>query len=63
MKYLAALSGLFLLFTLTTASAEDETQPGPRQSLNSIVAVVNDVIILSSELENATRSVVKQLEQ
>ena len=63
MKYLAALSGLFLLFTLTTASAEDETQPGPRQSLNSIVAVVNDDIILSSELENATRSVVKQLEE
>ena len=63
MKYLAALSGLFLLFTLTTASAEDETQPGPRQSLNSIVAVVNDDIILSSELENATGSVVKQLEE
>jgi len=63
MKYLAALSGLFLLFTLTTANAEDETQPGQRQSLNSIVAVVNDDIILSSELDNATRSVVKQLEE
>jgi peptidyl-prolyl cis-trans isomerase SurA len=63
MKYLAALSGLFLLFTLTIANAEDETQPGQRQSLNSIVAVVNDDIILSSELDNATRSVVKQLEE
>jgi peptidyl-prolyl cis-trans isomerase SurA len=63
MKYLAALSGLFLLFILTTASAEDEPQPGPRQSLNSIVAVVNDDIIMSSELDTATRSVVKQLDE
>jgi len=63
MKYLAALSGLFLLFTLTTAYAEDESQPGSRQSLNRIVAVVNDDIIMSSELDNATRSIVKQLEE
>ena len=63
MKYLAALSGLFLLFILTTAYAEDEPQPGPRQSLNSIVAVVNDDIIMSSELDTATRSVVKQLDE
>jgi peptidyl-prolyl cis-trans isomerase SurA len=63
MKYFAALSGLFLLFILTTAYAEDEPQPGPRQSLNSIVAVVNDDIIMSSELDTATRSVVKQLDE
>ena len=61
MKYLPALSGLFLLFTLTTAHAEDAPQPGPQHSLNSIVAIVNDDLILSSELDNATRAIVKQL--
>ncbi|MGB5177665.1 MAG: peptidylprolyl isomerase [Gammaproteobacteria bacterium] len=63
MKYLPALSGLLLLFTLATAYAEDESQPGPKQSINSIVAVVNDDIILSSELDKATRAIVKQLNE
>jgi peptidyl-prolyl cis-trans isomerase SurA len=63
MKYIAALSGLFLLFTLTTACAEDEAQPGPQHTLNSIVAIVNDDIILSSQLDTATRAIVKQLNE
>jgi len=63
MKYSPSLYGLLLLLTLTFAYAEDEPQPGPRQSLNSIVAVVNDDIIMSSELDTATRSVVKQLDE
>ena len=62
MKYYPALSGLLLLFTLTTANAEDEPQPGPRHTVNRIVAVVNDDIILSSELDNATRAIEKQLQ-
>ena len=63
MKYNSALSGLLLLFTLATAYAEDESQPGPKQSINSIVAVVNDDIILSSELDVATSAIVKQLNE
>jgi len=63
MKYYPALSGLLLLFTLTTANAEDEPQPGPRHTVNRIVAVVNDDIILSSELDNATRAIEKQLQE
>jgi peptidyl-prolyl cis-trans isomerase SurA len=61
MKYFPALAGLFLLFTLITACADDETGPGQKYPVNSIVAVVNDDIIMSSELENATRAIVKQL--
>lgn len=61
MKYFPALAGLFLLFTLITAYAEDETGPGQKYPVNSIVAVVNDDIIMSSELDNATRAIVKQL--
>jgi len=63
MKYLAALSGLLLLFAHATACAEDEAQTGQRYMLNSIVAVVNEDIILSSELDNATRAIVKQLNE
>lgn len=63
MKYSPALSGLLLLLTLTTAYPEDEPQPGTRHTLNSIVAVVNDDIILSSELENATRAIERQLNE
>lgn len=61
MKYFPALAGLFLLFTLITAYAEDETGPSQKYPVNSIVAVVNDDIIMSSELDNATRAIVKQL--
>ena len=63
MKYFPALSGLLLLVTLIIAHAEDEPQPAPRHTLNSIVAVVNDDIILSSELDNATRAIAKQLNE
>jgi peptidyl-prolyl cis-trans isomerase SurA len=63
MKYFSALAGLFLLFLLTTALAEDEPQSRPQYPLNRIVAVVNDDIIMSSELENATRAIVKQLNE
>ena len=71
MKYLAALSGLFLLFTLAITHAEDAPTPhtedaSPTRSqypLNSIVAVVNEDIILSSELESTSREIVKQLNE
>jgi len=52
-----------LLFVLATAGAEDEPLSGQRYTLNSIVAVVNEDIILSSELDNATRAIVKQLNE
>ncbi len=35
--------------------------PGHNTHVNRIVAVVNDDIIMSSELDNATRAIVKQL--
>ncbi len=63
MKYSPSLSGLLLLLTLTFAYAEDEPQPEQRHTINRIVAVVNDDIILSSELENATRAIEKQLNE
>ncbi len=63
MKYFPALSGLLLLFTLTTVYAEDEPKPGPQHSINRIVAIVNDDIILSSELDVATSAIVKQLNE
>ena len=63
MKYFSALSGLLLLFTLTTVYAEDEPKPGPQHSINKIVAIVNDDIILSSELDVATSAIVKQLNE
>lgn len=63
MKYFSALSGLLLLFTLTTVYAEDEPKPGPQHSINRIVAIVNDDIILSSELDVATSAIVKQLNE
>jgi peptidyl-prolyl cis-trans isomerase SurA len=61
MKYLPALAGLFLLITLTTAFAEDEPRSSSQYPVNSIVAVVNDDIIMSSELDYATRAIEKQL--
>ena len=78
MKYLPALSGIFLLFTLSitqaediplpqtddidsedvdtsTAPAEGEPLTRPQYSLNSIVAIVNEDIIMSIEPESASR--------
>jgi peptidyl-prolyl cis-trans isomerase SurA len=63
MKYLSALTGLFLLFTMTTAFAEDEPQSRPQYPINTIVAVVNDDVIMSSELDAATRAVTRQLNE
>jgi peptidyl-prolyl cis-trans isomerase SurA len=92
MKYLPALSGIFLLFTLSITHAEDappppaedldvedvedvedvdtaaalaeDTPPArPQYPLNSIAAVVNEDIIMSSELESASREIVKQLNE
>ncbi|MEN8205717.1 MAG: peptidylprolyl isomerase [Pseudomonadota bacterium] len=86
MKYLPALSGIFLLFTLSitraedippphtedivvedidasSALAEDDAPTRAQYSLNSIVAIVNDDIIMSSELESASREIVKQLNE
>ena len=63
MKYLTALTGLFLLFTMTTAFAEDEPQSRPQYPINTIVAVVNDDVIMSSELDAATRAVTRQLNE
>jgi peptidyl-prolyl cis-trans isomerase SurA len=77
MKYLPALSGIFLLFTLSITQAEDvlpsqsdditvkDDAPltRPQHSLNSIVAIVNDDIIMSTELESASREIEKQLNE
>jgi len=63
MKYLCALTGLFLLFTMTTAFAEEEPQPRPQYPINRIVAVVNDDVIMSSELDTATRAITRQLNE
>jgi len=86
MKYLPALSGIILLFTLaithaedappphtenidvedvdtSAAFAEDEPTTRSQQTLNSIVAIVNEDIIMSSELEIASREIEKQLNE
>ena len=81
MKYLPALAGIFLLFTLSITHAEDAPPPPaedidtaatlaedepparPQHALNRIVAIVNEDIIMASELENATREIVKQLNE
>ena len=47
----------------STAPAEAAPPSGSPQSLNRIVAVVNDDIIMSSELESANREIVKQLNE
>jgi peptidyl-prolyl cis-trans isomerase SurA len=72
MKLLPVLTGLFLLFTASTAYPEDtppETDPPLDESpastqypLNSIVAIANEDIIMASELESATREIARQLQ-
>jgi len=47
----------------STALAEDESPTRLQYPLNSIVAVVNEDIIMSSELESANREIVKQLNE
>ena len=78
MKYLSALSGLYLLFFIPAVAALDQStvdaaleeeavdaEPAApaRYPLNSIVAVVNEDIILATELERARRQITRQLEE
>jgi len=63
MKYLTALTGLFLLFATSTAFAEEAPQSRPQHTINRIVAVVNDDVIMSSELDEATRAITRQLNE
>jgi peptidyl-prolyl cis-trans isomerase SurA len=62
MKCLTYLIGLLLTFSVQVLRAQtDEGQASGRQILNQIVAVVNDDVILRSELNNATKEVTAQL--
>ena len=78
MKYFSALSGLYLLFFIPAVAALDQSpvdaaleeeavdaEPAApaRYPLNSIVAVVNEDIILATELERASRQITRQLEE
>ena len=47
----------------STAPAGAETSTRPQHSLNSIVAIVNEDIIMSSELESASQAIAKQLNE
>ena len=78
MKYFSARSGLSLLLFIPAVAAVDQSpvdaaleeeavdaEPAApaRYPLNSIVAVVNEDIILSTELERASRQITRQLEE
>jgi peptidyl-prolyl cis-trans isomerase SurA len=64
MKSLRFLIGLLLLFSLQALNAQtDEHQAPGRQALNQIVAVVNDDVILRSELDSAIKEISAQLRQ
>jgi peptidyl-prolyl cis-trans isomerase SurA len=62
MKFLPYLTGLLLAFFLPLLQAQTEENPPPeRQVLNQIVAVVNDDVIMRSELDAAIKEVSAQL--
>jgi len=62
MKYLIYLTGLLLAFSAPLLQAQTtENPPAERQVLNRIVAVVNDDVILKSELDAAVKEVSAQL--
>lgn len=62
MKRLTYLIGLLLALSFHALKAQtDENQASGRQVLNQIVAVVNDDVILRSELDSAVKEVSAQL--
>jgi peptidyl-prolyl cis-trans isomerase SurA len=64
MKYLRYLTGLLLAFTVPLLQAQiEENPPAGRQVLNQIVAVVNDDVILRSQLDTAVKEVSAQLRE
>jgi len=69
MKFIQRLLGLLLLLAAPAIGAEaqapDPATDPPRQQypLNRIVAIVNDDVIVSSELEDAIVDVIKQLQE
>lgn len=64
MKFATYLTGLLLAFSLPLLQAQTTENPPPeRQVLNRIVAVVNDDVILKSELDTAVREISAQLKE
>jgi len=67
MKHLFLLAGGLLLLAAAAVGAQAPEPPDssvkPRYSLNRIVAIVNDDVIVSSELEDAIVDVVRQLQE
>jgi len=64
MKSLSYLIGLLLAFSVQIPQAQtDESPSAGRQSLNQIVAVVNDDVILRSELDAAIKEISAQLKE
>ena len=64
MKFLSPLIGLLLAFSVTHLQAQTaENPPTEREVLNQIVAIVNDDVILKSELDTAVKEVSAQLKQ
>jgi peptidyl-prolyl cis-trans isomerase SurA len=64
MKSLSYLIGLLLAFSVQVLQAQtDESQSAGRQALNQIVAVVNDDVILRSELDAAIKEISAQLKE
>lgn len=64
MKFLIYLTGLLLAFSVPLLQAQtDENRPADRQTLNQIVAIVNDDVIMRSELDAAIKEVSAQLKE
>jgi peptidyl-prolyl cis-trans isomerase SurA len=64
MKFLTYLTCLLLAFSVPLLQAQTgETPPTDRQTLNQIVAVVNDDVILRSELDTAIKEISAQLKE
>jgi peptidyl-prolyl cis-trans isomerase SurA len=64
MKFLTYLAGLFLALSFPLLQAQtDDNPPAERQPLNQIVAVVNDDVIMRSELDAAVKDVSAQLRE
>jgi len=66
MKYLTCLPVLPLLISVATVHGEDLQTPAMNatpQELNRVVAIVNDDVILASELEDEIRAIVTQLRE
>jgi peptidyl-prolyl cis-trans isomerase SurA len=64
MKLLIYLTGLLLAFSVPLLQAQtDENRPADRQTLNQIVAIVNDDVIMRSELDTAIKEISAQLKE